>query len=61
MSGKFYSLDEVLGEVVREGESCKSSEHHKGGREGNKATCHELILERTSFKACDVFEKDARL
>ena len=61
MSGKFYSRDEVLDELVREGESCKSSEHHERGREGNKATCRELILERTSFKACDIFEKEARL
>ena len=61
VSGKFYSRDEVLSEVVCESRSCKSSKHHGGDRKRKNATCREEILEHTSFKACNIFEREARL
>ena len=47
--GKFYNRDEVLNQVVREGESCEAQNSH--GRDGKqkKATRPEEILASSSF------------
>ena len=59
--GKFYNRDEVLNQVVREGESCEAQNSH--GRDGKqkKATRPEEILASSSFKASNIFEREARL
>jgi hypothetical protein len=50
-----------LEEVVREGGGCEVFKNDGGDGKGKRATCPEEILACISFKACTIFQKEARL